>query len=195
MIRFVYALMSTALVLSLAACGSKPKAEATEPTSENMEVPETDDEPMEERTEAATGELRDVLIILERVHFPLDSTDLPEDAREALAEAAPKLANNPDVHLYVDGHADQRGTEEYNVALGERRARAVSDYLTRMGVSADNLHLVSFGESRPVSEQGTNVAMAKNRRVDFRLMRGDVRLIVEEGTLVDDEGDPMNESE
>lgn len=194
--RLLLTLLSASLILATTACGSDQKAQPADPTSENLAANDQDTPPpAEERTEPATGDLRDALIILERVHFPLDSTELPEEAREALAEAAPKLAKHPDAHLYVDGHADQRGTEEYNVALGERRARAVSDYLGRMGVSPENLHIVSFGESRPVSERDTNVAMAKNRRVDFRLMRGDIRLVVEEGTLVGDEGDPLSDQE
>ncbi|HWN69141.1 MAG TPA: OmpA family protein [Haliangium sp.] len=181
------------LALCLPACGSKNKPAVKDPTSARIDSGkgQSDDSGGAEKTEPAQGELRDVLITLRRVHFPFDSNELTEDARAALAEAGPKLARYPDVHLYVDGHADQRGTEEYNVALGERRAQVVADYLMRMGVTKDQLHIVSFGEGRPLIEQDTDVAMAKNRRVDFRLMRGEVRLVVEEGPLVDDKGRPI----
>lgn len=179
-----------AVALCLPACGSKAKPAAKDPTSARIDAEDSGQSGSggSEQTEPAQGELREVLIILRRVHFPFDSNELTEDARAALAEAGPKLARHPDVQLYVDGHADQRGTEEYNVALGERRAQVVADYLMRMGVSKDQLHTVSFGEGRLLDEQETDVALAKNRRVDFRLMRGEIRLVVEEGPLVDDKG-------
>jgi peptidoglycan-associated lipoprotein len=183
------------VALFLPACGSKDKPAAKSPTSDRIAA-EGSDQPEDgaERTEQAAGELRDVLITLRRVHFPFDSNELTDDARAALAEAAPKLARHPEVALYVDGHADQRGTEEYNVALGERRAQVVADYLTRMGVDKKQLHIVSFGEGQLLAENGTDLARAKNRRVDFRLMRGDVRLVVEEGPLVDDAGQPIGDA-
>lgn len=182
-----------AVALCLPACGSKAKPDAKDPTTARVDADENQSGTGDgaEKTAPAEGELREVLIILRRVHFPFDSDELTEDARAALAEAGPKLARHPDVRLYVDGHADQRGTEEYNVALGERRARVVADYLTRMGVGNEQLHVVSFGEGRPLVDQESDEAMAKNRRVDFRLMRGDVRLVVEEGPLVDDRGQPL----
>lgn len=183
------------LLMFLPACGSKAKAKPKDPTSARIdaEKPDTGDDGSG-KTEPAEGELRDVLITLRRVHFQLDSTELTEESRAALSEAGPKLARHPDVHLYVDGHADERGTEEYNVALGERRARVVSDYLVRLGVSKDNLHIVSFGEGQPLVHQSDSVALAKNRRVDFRLMRGDVRLVVEESTLVGDQGQKLDDA-
>lgn len=183
-----------AMALCLPACGPKDKPAAKNPTSDRIDTEGRDqsgDDAAAGKTEPAQGELRDVLITLRRVHFPFDSNELTEDSRAALAEAGPKLARHPDVHLYVDGHADQRGTEEYNVALGERRAQVVADYLMRMGVTKDQLHIVSFGEGRPLIDQETDVAMAKNRRVDFRLMRGEIRLVVEEGPLLDDQGRPI----
>jgi peptidoglycan-associated lipoprotein len=190
MIRVLAALAAAALCLP--ACGSKAKPAAKDPTSDRIDAEDGQSgNDGAEKTEQAQGELRDVLITLRRVHFPFDSNELTEDSRAALAEAGPKLARHPDVRLYVDGHADQRGTEEYNVALGERRAQVVADYLMRMGVGKDQLNIVSFGEGRPLVEQESDEAMAKNRRVDFRLMRGDVRLVVEEGPLVDDQGRPL----
>lgn len=184
------------LLMFLPACGSKSKPAAKDPTSARLdaEKPAARDTDGNPKTEPAEGELRDVLITLRRVHFQLDSTELTEDSRAALSEAGPKLARHPDVHLYVDGHADERGTEEYNVALGERRARAVSDYLIRLGVAQDNLHIVSFGEGKPLVNQSDSVALAKNRRVDFRLMRGDIQLVVEESELVGDKGQQLDDA-
>lgn len=191
----VFATIAT-LLMFLPACGSKSKPAAKDPTSARLdaEKPAAEDTDGNPKTEPAEGELRDVLITLRRVHFQLDSTELTEDSRAALSEAGPKLARHPDVHLYVDGHADERGTEEYNVALSERRARAVSDYLVRLGVAQDNLHIVSFGEGQPLVNQSDSVALAKNRRVDFRLMRGDIQLVVEESDLVGDQGQQLDDA-
>lgn len=184
------------LLMFLPACGSKSKAAPKDPTSSRLdaEKPKAEDTDGNPNTEPAEGELRDVLITLRRVHFPLDSTELTEEARTALSEAGPKLAKHPDVHLYVDGHADERGTEEYNVALGERRARVVAEYLIRLGVAQDNLHIVSFGEGQPLANESDSTAMAKNRRVDFRLMRGEIQLVVEESTLVGDQGQKLDDA-
>ena len=182
------------VALFLPACGSKDKPAAKNPTSDRIDAEGGDQsQGRAERTEPAQGDLREVLITLRRVHFPFDSNELTEDARAALAEAAPKLARHPEVALYVDGHADQRGTEEYNVALGERRAQVVADYLGRMGVGKDQLRIRSFGAGQPLAANDTALAMAKNRRVDFRLMRGDIRLVVEEGPLLDDAGRPIGD--
>ena len=183
------------LLMFLPGCGSKSKAKPKDPTSARLDAEkpaaDTDGNP---KTEPAEGELREALITLRRVHFQLDSTELTEESRAALSEAGPKLARHPDVHLSVDGHADERGTEEYNVALGERRARVVSEYLVRLGVAQDNLHIVSFGEGQPLVNQSDSVALAKNRRVDFRLMRGDIQLVVEESSLVGDQGQKLDDA-
>jgi len=141
--------------------------------------------------EFATGDMRDLLLTLERVHFSMDGATLTEESKVALSEAAVKLQANPSVSLHVDGHTDNRGTDEYNMSLGDRRARVVVKYLTDSGVEAARLNVVSFGEEMPLEEGSGDVALAKNRRVDFRLMKGDIQLVLEEGTLVDDAGAPI----
>jgi peptidoglycan-associated lipoprotein len=140
------------------------------------------------KTEIATGELKEVLLALRRVHFARDSEELLPDSIKALDEAAPILASKEDVSLYVDGHTDERGTTEHNMALGQRRAKTVADYLNRLGVPEGMLAVTSHGEETPLSAGNDNTAYAKNRRVEFRLMKGDVRLILEPGTLIDDKG-------
>jgi peptidoglycan-associated lipoprotein len=183
-------------IFLITACGSSKPDVKTPPPSAATESPVEQPAPTVAKkaapVERAEGELREVLITLQRVHFGYDSAQLSEDSRAALAEAAEKLNRQEGVHLYVDGHADQRGTGEYNIALGERRANTVSDYLKHMGVAADRLHIVSFGKEKPITERSDKVGLAKNRRVDFRLMRGEVRLVLEEGTLLDDQGQPIS---
>lgn len=135
--------------------------------------------------EVAEGDLRDAILALRRVHFGFDSAELTDDSRNALKEAASKLADKNLVHLYVEGHADQAGETEYNMTLGEKRAKAVSGYLEKLGVGGDRLHIVSYGEEVPLKEGGTKAALAANRRVDFKLMRGDLELVLEESAVID----------
>ncbi|MFO0748551.1 MAG: OmpA family protein [Myxococcota bacterium] len=126
-------LMTALLVAStLACCGGTPKV--TRHDDESVRPP--DAAPTPRGNEAATGELRDALILLHRIHFGYDSAVILADARTALTEAAGPLRAHPEVPLYVDGHTDERGPSSYNLDLGERRARAVVEALARLGVEA-----------------------------------------------------------
>jgi peptidoglycan-associated lipoprotein len=145
------------------------------------------------KRELATGPLRELLLTLQRVHFGLDSSTLEKDAQDALSDAAEKLVQHPEVSLLVEGHTDERGTTEHNMALGERRAKTVVSYLTDHGVPETQLSLISHGEENPRAEGSSQSALAKNRRVDFQLMRGEIELVLEEGTLFDDQGNPIAE--
>jgi peptidoglycan-associated lipoprotein len=147
--------------------------------------------PQVSSTETATGDLRNILLELERVHFAFDGAELVPVAREALDKAGSGLKVHPEVVLYVDGHTDERGTAEYNMGLGDRRARTVVNYLTRYGVPLANLKITSFGEENPRASGGSELDHAKNRRVEFRLIRGDVQFVLGEGTPVSDQGQPL----
>ncbi len=181
-------------LLSIAASCSKDKKKVEEPapkaTYEPAEKPAATDG-TKSKTEVVDGDLRDAILALRRVHFPYDSSTLVPASREALADAASKLTKYPEVAIFVQGHSDARGTTEYNVALGDRRGQIVSDYLSRAGIGVDRLKVVSYGEEQPLVTAGDAAAMSKNRRVDFKLMRGDVQLVIEEGTTLNDGGDPM----
>jgi peptidoglycan-associated lipoprotein len=193
MTRSVIVTLVLALALGLAA-SCKKKQQGSTQTAGGVGTSATTDQappPSVSSTEAATGDLRDLLLSLERVHFAFDGTELVPTAREALDKAGLGLVAHPEVVLYVDGHTDERGTEEYNMGLGDRRARTVVDYLTHYGVPKANLKITSFGEEAPLAAGGSELALAKNRRVDFRLLRGDVQLVLEEGTPVDDQGQPI----
>jgi peptidoglycan-associated lipoprotein len=152
-----------------------------------------DNAPKPEDTQVATGDLKDLLLALRRVHFSFDAAILTDSGKKALDEAAEKLQALPKVELYVDGHTDDRGTTEYNMSLGERRAQTVVSYLKNLGIEPERLNIVSFGEESPLASGSSEVAQAKNRRVDFRIMRGDIEFVLEEGELVDDEGKPLEE--
>ncbi|HUT76345.1 MAG TPA: OmpA family protein [Polyangia bacterium] len=186
-------LMLVTLVLALAlglAAGCKKKQQGSTQTAGGPAT-EQAAPPRVSSTENATGDLRDLLLELERVHFAFDGSELVPAAREALDKAGRGLMAHADVVLYVDGNTDERGTGEYNMGLGDRRARTVVNYLTSLGVSKENLRITSFGEENPLAAGGSELAMAKNRRVDFRLIRGDVQLVLGEGTPIDDQGQPL----
>jgi peptidoglycan-associated lipoprotein len=104
---------------------------------------------------------------LQTVHFGFDDWDLTPEARALLDANARWLKANPQVNVQIGGHCDERGSPEYNLALGERRARHVRDYLIQQGVPADNLTAVSYGEEMPVDPGHTEAAWAKNRRAEF----------------------------
>jgi len=175
-------------MLIVAQCNKNKQQVVNAPGNENTQTQATKVAPKPARTEVATGEMKDLLLALKRVHFAFDSSTLAPEARKALDEAAEKLRTNPQVELWVDGHSDERGTTEYNMSLGERRAQTVLDYLKNLGIEAPRLSAVSFGEEKPLVDKPTDDAYARNRRVEFRLMRGDVQLVLEEGDLLDDQG-------
>ena len=141
-----------------------------------------------QKVQVATGEMKEILLTLKRVHFSFDATTLAPPARDALDEASGRLSKLPDVSLCVDGHTDARGTTEYNLSLGERRAQTVVNYLTNLGIQSKRLNHVSFGEEVPLSRGATSIDYARNRRVDFRLIRGDIEFVLEDSPLLTDNG-------
>ncbi len=118
--------------------------------------------------EALEPEIRDASHVLQTVYFAFDSYELDETAREALRRNARWLLDNPGRKIIVEGHCDERGTLEYNLALGERRAAAVRDYLVSLGVDARRVRIVSYGEERPADPGHTEEAWSRNRRAEFR---------------------------
>jgi peptidoglycan-associated lipoprotein len=101
------------------------------------------------------------------IYFDFDKYDLRTDARTTLDRKASFLNQNSSVRVQVEGHCDERGTNEYNMALGERRANAAKQYLTTAGISAGRLSTISYGEERPLDPGHTEAAWARNRRAHF----------------------------
>jgi peptidoglycan-associated lipoprotein len=108
---------------------------------------------------------------LDDVYFDYDAAALGDQARAVLEKHALWLQNHRAAKVTVEGHCDERGTTDYNLALGDKRARAARDYLASLGVAADRLHTVSFGKERPVDTGTTEQAFAKNRRAHFVVSR------------------------
>lgn len=124
---------------------------------------DVDESALDARRRAALVEER-----LEDVFFAFDSSRLTYEMREVLARDARVLLDNPGVHVILEGHCDERGTNEYNLALGERRARSVRDYLAQSGVAVERMRIVSYGEEQPFALGHDEAAWAQNRRVHFR---------------------------
>lgn len=104
------------------------------------------------------------VVIGDRVFFALDRYDLTPDAQSTLVKQAQWLLQNPDVTANIEGHADERGTREYNLALGARRANSVRRFLTGQGVPANRLNAVSYGKERPVALCSEERCWSQNRR-------------------------------
>ena len=110
------------------------------------------------------------------VHFDFDRSELRDDARATLDAKVPVLMANPDLTIRVAGHTDERGSVEYNIALGQRRAASAKRYLTERGIAATRIETVSFGEGRPVADGHDENAWAQNRRDEFEITAGGSRL-------------------
>lgn len=108
---------------------------------------------------------------LQRIHFDFDQYTLSAEARDQLVANAAFLQANPGVRVKIEGHCDERGSDEYNLALGERRAQAAKDYLVTLGVAADRLETISYGEELPLDPSNTESAWAKNRRAEFKAIQ------------------------
>lgn len=104
---------------------------------------------------------------LQTVHFPYDSFALDQAAKNTLKANADILKSHASVKIQIEGHCDQRGGIQYNIALGEKRANAAKAYLSDLGVAADRVTTISFGKERPVDQGNTDEAHAKNRRANF----------------------------
>lgn len=101
------------------------------------------------------------------VHFAYDSYTLDDAAKASLDRDLAWISANPGVEIQIEGHCDETGTNEYNMLLGERRAKAVKAYLVQRGASEATLHTISYGEERPIDPAPTDAAKAKNRRAQF----------------------------
>ena len=102
--------------------------------------------------------------VKDRVFFATNKTTLTTASRDTLRAQAAWLRKNKDISVSVEGHADERGTREYNLALGERRANTVKDYLMTYGISGNRISVISYGKERPVNSGSTPLAWSQNRR-------------------------------
>ncbi|MBY0369576.1 peptidoglycan-associated lipoprotein Pal [bacterium] len=123
--------------------------------------------PAEAAPSLSAGDASPAAAELETVYFGFDSFSLDNTARDTLKTSAQWLTDNPTATIQVEGHCDERGTTEYNLALGERRSNAAKDYLQKLGVDASRISVISYGEERPAEMGGDEAAWARNRRASF----------------------------
>lgn len=160
-------ILSTILVAAIAGCKSKPKNESTDGaggggTSE--QAPKIEDTPI---SMDSCGSDCGKIAGLVTVNFEYDKSNLSADAKKKLQNNAEWIKNNPKAKVQIEGHCDGRGSIEYNVALGERRANAVRSYLVSLGVSSERMSVISYGKEKPIDQADNEKAWAKNRRANF----------------------------
>jgi len=119
--------------------------------------------------EQLRGEIR--AFEAESVFFDFDKSELKPEARAILVKKAEWLRNNSEFSVRIEGHCDERGTNEYNLALGERRANAAWKFLNALGISGSRMTTISYGEERPADPKHNESAWSKNRRDEFKLIR------------------------
>jgi len=108
--------------------------------------------------------------LLKDIHFEFDRYDLTPEAKRILAENAQVLLEHPTWKIQIEGHCDERGSNEYNLALGEKRARSARDYLIKLGIAPERLSIISYGEEMPLDPRHCEEAWAKNRRCHFVIL-------------------------
>lgn len=143
----------------------KPVAET--PVTGEKKAPAEEAAAYAAKKEAAVKEVAPKVRALESIHFDFDKYNIRPPDREILARHAEWLKNNKEAKLTIEGHCDERGTAEYNLALGERRANEAKKYLVSLGVEPDRIKTVSYGKERPIDPRQNEEAWAKNRRAEF----------------------------
>ena len=163
-------LISAILIFFVAACATKPKDEAdasgSGTTSSDSSVSSEDGTISETAGSGIVkGSQEDLIVnVGDRVFFGYDSSDLDSDALELLQDQVAWLKQNTSVNVTIEGHCDERGTREYNLALGEKRAQAVKNYLIGLGINPDRVSTISYGKERPAVVGSNDGAWAQNRR-------------------------------
>ena len=163
-------LISAILLLFVASCATKPKDDADASgsgSSTSDSSVSTDGGTISETSGSGIvlGSQEDLIVnVGDRVFFGYDSSDLDSDALELLQDQVAWLKQNSQVSVTIEGHCDERGTREYNLALGEKRAQAVKNYLIGLGISPDRVSTISYGKERPAVVGSNDGAWAQNRR-------------------------------
>ncbi len=175
------AVLLLAVPLALGACKKKPVAVTPEPVTpatpanppSNNPAPVTpvvDEAAVRRAIEAARSAL------LQTIYFDYDSDELRADSRATLDDKLRVLNANPSARLRIEGHTDERGSDEYNLALGRRRADQAKRYLTDRGLDASRIETMSFGREKPAASGSSEEAWAQNRRGEFQIIAGGAEL-------------------
>lgn len=151
---------SDSTTYTITASGPGGSANATARVTVSTPAPPVEPAPAPDMDALFLKEVRDA-------YFDFNKADIRADARDALTKTAEFLRNNPGVRVTIEGHCDERGSTEYNLALGDRRAGATKQYLVSLGISADRISTVSFGKEKPFCSQNNEACWQQNRRGHF----------------------------
>jgi peptidoglycan-associated lipoprotein len=173
--RNLLSLSLTGALLALAltsGCAHKPKPAPAAPTTpapttEQVPTPPPTPPPAPPPAPAPAPAVKSG--DLGTVYFDFDSAALSEQARATLDQNAKLLRDHADIHVVIDGDCDERGTDEYNQALGEKRAQAARDYLVAAGIATSRIDIISYGKEHPVDQGHDEAAWAHNRRAGFTI--------------------------
>jgi len=151
------------LMVLMSACAKKPAMDAEPVSAQETSAPAAENNavPASATLTTMTGAQ------LEPVYFDYDSYTLSPAAQQVLARNAAMLVQESALTITIEGHCDERGSDEYNLALGAQRATSVKDYLVTIGISANRLATISYGEERPAVNGSDDTAWSKNRRAAF----------------------------
>ncbi len=157
--------------LAIIGCAKKPEPPPPEPAPPKMEepapvpvpeAPKVDEEALRrQRIQARIAE------VFKPVYFGYDQSSLTAEGQSTLQEIGKLMKEVPEITARIEGHADEKGSNDYNLALGERRAKTVNDYLTSYGIQGSKLSTISYGEEKPAVDGHDESAYAKNRRAEF----------------------------
>jgi len=156
-------------------CGNKNKPDIAEPVSVPSGAPHTAAEPSGRENRTPDPQTSSARATLEqRIGFAFDRSDISPQARAILSAKSDVLKRSGEITLRIEGHADERGSDEYNLALSQRRAAAAKRFLIQQGIAPERLETVSYGEERPLDRGHGESAWAANRRAEFRVTGGNV---------------------
>lgn len=181
--------LSVIALVALGACKKKPEV-APAPAEQPAPAPQPAPPPapaqptcdaacVEARNNAAKAEaIRAATAALTTtIYFDLDRSDITDDSRAKLDAKVPVLTQNTAVRIRIAGHTDSRGSDEYNLALGQRRAAAAKRYLTDRGIDGSRIEIVSFGEERPTCTDESEGCWSRNRRDEFEITGGQITAV------------------
>ncbi len=157
----------------VAPVASNPVAPPTEPTRGGTSGPTT---PPDNSADVARKNAAARAALLSPVYFEYDADDLRDDARASLDDKVKIMTANPQLRIRIAGHTDERGSDEYNIALGRRRAETAKRYLADRGIDASRIETTTLGREQPAMQGSSEESWAKNRRDEFVIVAGDAQL-------------------
>jgi len=165
----IFVILSSLLLLTFAC--SKKQTVQTDTAPPPAEEVKSDIPPVEEEPISEPPVREEPLPVLEDVYFAFDKYGLSDESKRTLERNADELKSSASAIIVIEGHCDERGTVEYNMALSEKRAKAVMSYLATLGIDAGRMEVVSYGKSRPFDSGHDDNAWAQNRRAHFVINR------------------------